>query len=227
MLATGISSAVRTTDDYLTAQEAEAERTSSTLGQSDFLKLMTTQLMNQDPLQPMENGEFLAQMAQFSTVSGITEMNTSMQSMSVSFRSQQLMQASGLINKSALVEGAFAQLDATKGLKGAISLDQATDGTQIVVKNLKGEVVYSEHVGLMFPGIHEFSWDGITNDGYPAEPGEYFVEPVALKNGEAYTPTTLVYANVNAISTSPAGELLLEVAGVGNIPFNEVYRVGE
>ena len=53
MLATGISSAVRTTDDYLKAQEAEAERTSSTLGQSDFLKLMTTQLMNQDPLQPM------------------------------------------------------------------------------------------------------------------------------------------------------------------------------
>jgi hypothetical protein len=50
---------------------------------------------------------------------------------------------------------------------------------------------------------------------------------VALDNGEPYTPTTLVYANVNAISTSPAGELLLEVAGVGNLPFNDVYRVGQ
>ena len=227
MVATAMSSAVRTVDDYQAAQQAEAERTSSTLGQSDFLKLMTTQLMNQDPLQPMENGEFLAQMAQFSTVSGITEMNTSMQSMSDSFKSQQLMQASGLINKSALVEGSFAQLDETKGLKGAIMIDEATDGTELVVKNLKGEVVYSEAVGLLFPGIHEFEWDGITNDGYPAESGEYFVEPVAMKNGEAFTPTTLVYANVNAISTSPAGELLLEVEGVGNLPFNNVYRVGE
>ena len=78
---------------YSDSVQAEVERT-STLGQDDFLRLMTTQLMNQDPLQPMENGEFLAQMAQFSTVNGITEMNTSIQSMADSFTSQRLMQAS-------------------------------------------------------------------------------------------------------------------------------------
>ena len=218
---------LRTVDDYAASQaQAEAERT-SVLGQSDFLKLMTTQLMNQDPLQPMENGEFLAQMAQFSTVSGITEMNSSIQNLSESYRSQQLMQASGLINKSALVEGNFAQLDADKGLSGAFVLDKATDGTKIVIKNLKGEIVHTEQLGIKFPGIHEFKWDGMTDGGYAAEPGQYFVEPVALDNGEPYTPTTLVYANVNAISTSPAGELLLEVAGVGNLPFNDVYRVGQ
>jgi len=205
---------------------AEVNRT-SVLGQSDFLKLMTTQLLNQDPLQPMENGEFLAQMAQFSTVSGITEMNASMQAMAEGFRSQQLMQASGLINKSALVEGSFARLDQNEGLRGAIVIDQVTDGTQLVVKNLNGEVVYSEHLGIKFPGTHEFSWDGTTNQGYQADPGEYFIEPIALDNGEPYNPKTLVYANVNAISTGTAGELVLEVAGIGNLPFEEVYRVGE
>jgi len=107
-------SPLRTVDDYLASQaEAEVNRT-STLGQNDFLKLMTTQLMNQDPLQPMENGDFLAQMAQFSTVNGITEMNASVQSMSESFTSQRLMQAGSLINKSALVEGNFADLTSDK-----------------------------------------------------------------------------------------------------------------
>jgi flagellar basal-body rod modification protein FlgD len=220
-------SSLRTTEDYAASQaQAEVERT-SVLGQSDFLKLMTTQLMNQDPLQPMENGEFLAQMAQFSTVSGITEMNDSIQNLSESYRSQQLMQASGLINKSALVEGSFAELDPVKGLSGAFMIDKATDGTQIVIKNLQGEIVHTEQLGIKFPGMHEFKWDGITDDGYPAQPGEYLVEPIALDNGEPYIPTTLVYANVNAISTSPTGELLLEVAGVGNLPFNNVYRVGQ
>jgi flagellar basal-body rod modification protein FlgD len=220
-------SSLRTTEDYAVSQaQAEVERT-SVLGQSDFLKLMTTQLMNQDPLQPMENGEFLAQMAQFSTVSGITEMNDSIQNLSESYRSQQLMQASGLINKSALVEGSFTELDPVKGLSGAFMIDKATDGTQIVIKNLQGEIVHTEQLGIKFPGMHEFKWDGITDDGYPAQPGQYLVEPVALDNGEPYIPTTLVYANVNAISTSPTGELLLEVAGVGNLPFNNVYRVGQ
>jgi flagellar basal-body rod modification protein FlgD len=175
----------------------------------------------------MENGEFLAQMAQFSTVSGITEMNDSIQNLSESYRSQQLMQASGLINKSALVEGSFAELDPAKGLSGAFMIDKATDGTQIVIKNLQGEIVHTEQLGIKFPGMHEFKWDGITDDGYPAQPGQYLVEPIALDNGEPYIPTTLVYANVNAISTSPTGELLLEVAGVGNLPFNNVYRVGQ
>jgi len=220
-------SSLRTVDDYMAEQmEAENERT-STLDQSDFLKLMTTQLMNQDPLQPMENGEFLAQMAQFSTVSGITEMNTSVQNLSESYRSQQLMQASGLINKSALVEGNFAELKADKGLSGAMVLDKATDGTKVVVKNLQGEEVYSEELGIKFKGIHEFKWDGVTTGGYTAPEGTYLVEVMALDNGEVYNPTTLVYANVNAISSGPAGELLLEVAGVGNLPFNDVYRVGQ
>ena len=220
-------SSLRTVDDYMAEQmEAENERT-STLGQSDFLKLMTTQLMNQDPLQPMENGEFLAQLAQFSTVSGITEMNTSVQNLSESYRSQQLMQASGLINKSALVEGNFAELKADKGLSGAMVLDKATDGTKVVVKNLQGEEVYSEELGIKFKGIHEFKWDGVTAGGYTAPEGTYLVEVMALDNGEVYNPTTLVYANVNAISSGPAGELLLEVAGVGNLPFNDVYRVGQ
>jgi len=224
-MAIGSVSSLRTVDDYMSEQmDAELQRTSS-LGQSDFLKLMTTQLMNQDPLQPMENGEFLAQMAQFSTVNGITEMNTSIQGLSESYRSQQLMQAGSLINKSALVEGSFANLDVDKGLRGAFVLDRATDGTQIVVRNMQGEVVHTESLGIKFSGTHEYSWDGVMDNGAKAPAGQYLVQVDALENGELYQPTNLVYSNINAISTGSSGELVLEVAGIGNLPFTDVYRV--
>jgi len=224
-MAIGSVSSLRTVDDYMSEQmDAELQRT-STLGQSDFLKLMTTQLMNQDPLQPMENGEFLAQMAQFSTVNGITEMNTSIQGLSESYRSQQLMQAGSLINKSALVEGSFANLDVDKGLRGAFVLDRATDGTQIVVRNMQGEVVHTESLGIKFSGTHEYSWDGVMDNGAKAPAGQYLVQVDALENGELYQPTNLVYSNINAISTGSSGELVLEVAGIGNLPFTDVYRV--
>jgi len=224
-MAIGSVSSLRTVDDYMSEQmDAELQRT-STLGQSDFLKLMTTQLMNQDPLQPMENGEFLAQMAQFSTVNGITEMNTSIQGLSESYRSQQLMQAGSLINKSALVEGSFANLDVDKGLRGAFVLDRATDGTQIVVRNMQGEIVHTESLGIKFSGTHEYSWDGVMDNGAKAPAGQYLVQVDALENGELYQPTNLVYSNINAISTGSSGELVLEVAGIGNLPFTDVYRV--
>ncbi len=203
---------------------AEVDRT-SVLGQEDFLTLMTTQLMNQDPLQPMENGEFLAQMAQFSTVNGITEMNQSIQGMSENFSAQRLMQAGGLIDKSALVEGKSTQLNADKGLRGAFVLDRATDGTQVIIRNARGEVVHTEALGIKFTGTHEFSWDGVMDNGVQADPGDYFVEVNALENGELYEPQTLVYSNINAISAGPSGELVLEVAGIGNLPFADVYRV--
>jgi len=224
-MAIGSVSSLRTVDDYMSEQmDAELQRT-STLGQSDFLKLMTTQLMNQDPLQPMENGEFLAQMAQFSTVNGITEMNTSIQGLSESYRSQQLMQAGSLINKSALVEASFANLDVDKGLRGAFVLDRATDGTQIVVRNMQGEIVHTESLGIKFSGTHEYSWDGVMDNGAKAPAGQYLVQVDALENGELYQPTNLVYSNINAISTGSSGELVLEVAGIGNLPFTDVYRV--
>jgi flagellar basal-body rod modification protein FlgD len=211
---------------YSDSVQAEVERT-STLGQDDFLKLMTTQLMNQDPLSPMENGEFLAQMAQFSTVSGITEMNTSIQSMAESFSAQKLMQAGSLINKSALVESNFATLTEGVGIRGAFVLDSASDGTQVVVRNLRGEVVHTENLGIQFKGTHEYSWDGVMENGSLAEPGTYVVEVNALENGEAYRPISLVYSNINAISVGQNGELMLEVAGVGEVAFNDVHRVGQ
>ena len=85
--------------------ETSSLKKKDTLGQSDFLKLMTTQLQNQDPFSPMENGDFIAQMAQFSTVTGIAEMGESLKSLSNQLGEFRIATATNLLGHSVLVPG--------------------------------------------------------------------------------------------------------------------------
>ncbi|MGA0799074.1 MAG: flagellar hook assembly protein FlgD [Steroidobacteraceae bacterium] len=106
MASTTIPSSVRQSlpagiTSFEAEQQKEIER-STTLGQEDFLKLMTAQLKNQDPMQPMENGEFLGQMAQFSTVSSIGEMAKELKALSEQMVSSRLLSSGSLIGRSVL-----------------------------------------------------------------------------------------------------------------------------
>ena len=85
--------------------EGAPNKRKNSLGQEDFLKLMTTQLQNQDPFAPMENGEFIAQMAQFSTVTGITEMGQTLKGLSDKLNEFRIATASDLLGNSVLVPG--------------------------------------------------------------------------------------------------------------------------
>src|SRR5210317_213619 len=101
------------------------------LGQSDFLKLMTTQLQNQDPFAPMDNGDFIAQMAQFSTVTGIQEINASLQKLAEEFDQARIATASNLLGHSVLVPGNLGQPDENGELHGVLDLPEATIDTDI------------------------------------------------------------------------------------------------
>src|SRR5262245_53832534 len=97
----------------------------SELGQEDFLRLMITQFKNQDPFKPMENGEFLAQLAQFSTVKGLDDLNNSFGNLSSSVVSNQALQASSLLGRTVLVDGNMGNLDAGGQLSGAVELQSS------------------------------------------------------------------------------------------------------
>jgi len=92
-------------------KEDTARGSKDTLGQSDFLKLMTTQLQNQDPFAPMENAEFIAQMAQFSTVTGITEMGTELKAIAEQLGEFRIATAANLLGSSVMVPGNYARAD--------------------------------------------------------------------------------------------------------------------
>ena len=112
-----------------TQKSAEERASSDKLGQDDFLQLMTAQLQNQDPFAPMENGDFIAQMAQFSTVSGIEEINQNLQSLSGEMKQTRIATAATLLGQSVLVPGSMARPDDNGEIHGVFELPQAASAS--------------------------------------------------------------------------------------------------
>jgi len=139
--------------------------TSDTLGQSDFLKLMTTQLQNQDPFAPMDNGDFIAQMAQFSTVTGIGEVNSSLEKLVDKFEQGRIATAANLLGHSVLVPGSISRPDENGELHGVLDLPQASSMAKIVISDADtGEELNVMDLGPQAAGLVGFSWKNIPEE---------------------------------------------------------------
>jgi flagellar basal-body rod modification protein FlgD len=140
------------------AQKANPDQ----LGQSEFLKLMTTQLQNQDPFAPMDNGDFIAQMAQFSTVTGIQEMNSSIGKLAEEFDQARIATASNLLGHSVLVPGNVGAPDDEGELHGVLDLPERTVETDVrYLHATTGEELHRQNLGPMSQGLVGFSWKSI------------------------------------------------------------------
>jgi flagellar basal-body rod modification protein FlgD len=137
-------------------------RSNAALGQQDFLTLLTTQLRNQDPLKPMENGEFLGQMAQFSTVSGIDRVNETLGSLGAGMRDMRIAMVSNLLGHSVLVPGTVTRPDSDGAIRGAIDLPEAVDAVQITWTDARsGAILHSSALGAQRPGLVGFEWTDV------------------------------------------------------------------
>ena len=223
-MSASINSIPESLRSFESTQQKEIKR-ASVLGQEDFLKLLMTQLQNQDPMEPMDNGEFMGQMAQFSTVSGITEMGESIDSLVGMYQGQQMSNSASMIGKQALVNGNWAQLKGGQ-LGGAIDLTMAANDVRVDIKSESGEVMASLGLGSRMPGTQEFTWDGIKHDGTPAAEGDYYLSATAIRDGETTVPPMQVYGTVNSIQLK-GGEVTLNVSGQGNVSFNNVNRISQ
>ena len=195
-----------------------------TLGQSDFLKLMTTQLQNQDPFAPMENGDFIAQMAQFSTVTGIAEMGESLKSLSNQLGEFRIATATNLLGHSVLVPGNKVRPDSEGEIHGVLDLPRASSATNIVFSNTAGEVVHSIDLGSQASGLVGFSWKDIPKE---LRNQENPLKVEAFMNGEngrsGVTPS--IFAEVLAASTGDSSTgVVLEVKDYGNINASDVRK---
>jgi flagellar basal-body rod modification protein FlgD len=224
MMTASISSIPESFRTLESTQEKEIART-STLGQEDFLKLLMTQLQNQDPMEPMDNGEFMGQMAQFSTVQGVTEMGESIDGLVSIYQGQQMSANASMIGKKALVDGNWAQLEGGK-LAGAIDLTTAANDLRVDVKSETGELMASIGLGSKMAGVQEFSWDGIKQDGTTAPEGNYYLSASAVRDGQSTVPAMQVYGTVNSVQMK-GGEVTLNVSGQGNVSFNNVKRISQ
>ncbi|MFL6587651.1 MAG: flagellar hook assembly protein FlgD [Luteimonas sp.] len=212
----------------LTPKQTTAEKSTGALGQANFLLLMTEQLKNQDPLKPLDSQQFLGQLAQFSTVQGIDQMQTAMGSMASVMESDQTLRAATLVGHDALVETSKVQLAAGATLSGEI---QATrGGTQTIeITDASGATVRRMTVEAAGAGAEAFHWDGLTDGGVPAAGGSYTIKAVAgsaasgAGTGEALS--VRVQAKVESVSIEASG-LTLNMAGVGSHSLSAVRRIG-
>ena len=188
-----------------------------------FLRLLTTQLRNQDPLNPMDNAQMTSQLAQMSTVSGIEKLNTTMNSLVESFGASQSMQAASMIGKSVLVPG--TQLALSKGLAyGGVNLSEGVDQLKIEIMDSKGKVLQTQDLGAQKAGVVNFAWDGKDDAGVVAPDGAYKISVQALRGGEKVKADALQVGTVSALVRSGGG-FLLDLGALGRVDLNAVQQI--
>lgn len=193
------------------------------LGQEDFLRLMTAQLQNQDPFKPMENGEFLGQIAQFSTVSGIQELQGSFASLAASMSANQTLQAATLVGRSVLVPSNTGWLPEDGELRGAA---YAPSSGQVLVDivDTSGQTVRSLDLGQQSGGIVSFTWDGLDAGGAPAAEGNYTLRARLVQGSSETALETLAAGRVQSVGLSRDG-LTLELLGLDPVRLADVLQI--
>lgn len=210
-----------------TGTGAAAPQQTARLGQEDFFKLLITQLRNQDPLKPLASGEFLSQIAQFSTVSGVQDLQRSFRELAGSLYSSQALQASALVGRTVYLPGPDAALDASgAGVSGQVELAASTGGLTVGIYDGAGSLVRRLALGPQPAGTVAFHWDGLTDAGTPAAPGVYRIKAEAVVGGENVAVDTLVAARVESVTLGHAGQgITLNLPGLGAVDFSQVRRI--
>jgi flagellar basal-body rod modification protein FlgD len=187
--------------------------------QDRFLKLLVTQLKNQDPLSPMDNAELTSQIAQINTVSGINTLNTSVQGLSSQFLQMQSLQGASLVGKDVIVPG--NKLDITNGTaQGGFELTSAADAVKLEVLSPAGQVLDTVALGAQSSGMHSFNWAAGTYDNT----SNLSFRITATSGATTLTSTALMRDTVDAVSTS-GGSLQLELDRAGTVEYSTVRAI--
>ncbi|EXF45442.1 flagellar basal body rod modification protein [Pseudomonas sp. BAY1663] len=155
-------------DQYQFGEDREVK--GNDLGKNEFLELLVAQLNNQNPLEPQENGEFIAQLAQFSTVEGVEKLNTSMESILSGYQSSQALQASSLVGRKVIVPTDKAVVDTSETFKASLVLPVSSNNVYVNVYDDTGAVVSRVNLGQQEAGNVSFMWDGKDSSGNTLRP---------------------------------------------------------
>jgi flagellar basal-body rod modification protein FlgD len=210
------------------ANAANAKKTE--LNQEDFLTLMLTQLKHQDPFKPMDPSQQVGQLAQFSSVSGLAEVNKNIAALTTSLRGNQVLDGAALIGRGVIATGnqvylPEAEEGVARGPQGLVTVPAGATSVQLVVKDSAGALVKTQALSTT-RGIQAFAWDGTNNAGAAAEAGGYQIEVIAKVGDENVSLTTSVAAHVSSVALDPTtGSLMLDTDSLGEIEMGAVERV--
>ena len=217
------TSSLDSTAKLAAASAPGTEGASGAQGEQRFLKLLVTQLNNQDPLNPLQNAELTSQLAQMSTVSGIEKLNTALQSLVQQSGAGQVLQAASLIGRNVLVPG--GELLAGNGpAPFAVDLPGAAGAVTVTISDASGRTVRSYDAGPLPQGLHGLVWDGKNDAGENVEPGAYRVHVAAMNGTTPQAAVSLVHAQVSSVTQAPGG-VSLDLAGGQSIALSDVRMI--
>lgn len=196
---------------------------SSANSQDRFLKLLVTQMKNQDPLNPMDNAQVTSQMAQLSTVSGIDKVNSTLKALSDSMSAGQAMSATSMIGRGALVPGSTMDLNEGRAVAG-LDLAQGADSVQVLIKDGANNVVKTLQLGAQKPGVVPLAWDGLNDAGDASPDGSYKISAEFVAAGKAAPATTLSFGMVAGVAPG-AGTTKLDVGKLGAFNLSDIKQV--
>lgn len=192
--------------------------------QSKFLTLLTTQLKNQDPLNPMDNAQMTSQLAQISTVDGIERLNATLASMMSSTSESQVLQMAALVGHGALVDGKNLPLT-EDGAIGGFDLASAADVVKIEIRDGNNNVVRTISLDGQEAGVKNFVWDGKNNDGVAAATGNYTFSVTAVQGNNDVTVTPLQFGYISGVVRNGSGGIGVDVGSYGRYTVDDLKQI--
>jgi flagellar basal-body rod modification protein FlgD len=218
-----IADAINGTGAAGSSSQTSGTKKKDQLGQNEFLQLMLAQLKNQDPFKAMDPSQFLGQLAQFGTVTGIQDMQAAFTSLSDAMRSSQVLDGASMVGRDVLVPSDTVTLHADGTVKGSIDVPKGLTGLTVNIRDSAGALVRR----MTLPtdsGNHEFTWDGLRDDGTRAAAGDYDIEAIGSLDGQSGSLEMLFSSRVNSVTIDSSG-LVLNTNDLGARPLSDVRRV--
>jgi len=197
-----------------------------TLGKDAFLQLLVTQMKNQNPLDPQDNTQFVAQLAQFSSLESMQNLTTTVDSIATSYKSSQALQASSLVGRSVIIDASSTTVDTAKGMTGSIVVPGSSSMTSVKIYDAQSNLVDTVDLGAQKAGTTSFAWDGLASDGTAAPAGSYTFKAEGSIDGKNTQLSTYLPATVNSVTLGVNGaETMLNLAS-GSVALSKVQTIG-
>jgi flagellar basal-body rod modification protein FlgD len=206
---------------------ATPKAASTGASQQDFLKLFTTQLQNQNPLDPTKNEAFVAQLAQFSQLEATTNMATQLTSFVSSMSGDRMLNGAALIGKKVAVDGAPIVMQSGQPVQAVIALPAGAEGMRLEIFDSQGTLVRQQIAGPQTPGEVTLTWDGKDSVGTTVADGTYTFKATISSAGVTSNPAVTTLATVRSVSqVDAASPLMLQVDGGLSVALSAVKRIG-
>ena len=203
---------------------ASKHKTASDLNVTDFLTLMSAQLQNQDPLKPLDSTQFVAQLAQFGTVSGVQNMQTSLSALSTALQSSQMLTGASLVGHSVRATADSAQYSGGS-IKGQVTVPEGAARVTLTISDSSGQAV--RHIAIdPTTGTQDFTWDGKSDSGEQVAAGQYKLQAVSTSGATNESLATYLDGTVRSVSLDASGTgLTVNTAELGAISLGSVREI--